>query len=253
MAWLAIVLLAGLVGAPLGEARALAVDPLGASAAPGAAHPLGADHLGRDVLWRLVVGARTLVWPGLGALGVALSLGVPGGLVAGWGAGPAALVADQLIAVISAVPRFVLVLLALSVLGNEPAILAAAAGLCYAPALADELRARVAALRAQGFLTAAEAHGVPLGRLLLGHVLLGGAGDLLRAHALRLSAFVIVLETSLSYLGGFGVQQPDPSWGNLLAFDWGWPVHPVARLAPAVALWGTLVALSALAPTREAA
>lgn len=251
--WLALVVLAAVLGGGWAD-RALAIDAAAIAAPPGNEHPLGVDHLGRDVLWRLVVGARAFVLPGLGALATAFALGLPAGLAAGWLGGGAASVLEQLTASVASLPRFVLVLLAMSVFGDTLAVLALASGVCYAPALADELRARVEVLRADETLLASEAHGVPPLRLLGGHVLLGACADLLVVHAARLLAFVVVLETSLSYLGGFGVPQPDPSWGNMLAFDWGWSVHPVAGLAPAVALWTTLAALSTLsAPSREGA
>lgn len=251
--WLGLVALAAALGGTLAD-HALALDAAAAAAPPGPAHPLGTDHLGRDVLARLVVGARAFVLPGLGALVTAYGLGVPAGLAAGWRGGATALALEQLTASVASLPRFVLVLLAMSVFGDTLAVLAVTSGVCYAPTLADELRARIEGLRADETLLASVAHGVPPLRLLGGHVLLGACADLLVAHAARLLAFVVVLETSLSYLGGFGVRQPAPSWGNMLAFDWGWAVHPVAGLAPVVALWATLAALATLArPSREGA
>lgn len=252
LVWLVLVLSAALLAPALTD-RALAIDSGAIAAPPGAAHLLGTDHLGRDICWRLLVGARAFVGPALLALLLAWGLGVPIGLLSGWSGGPAYHLLGQLTAVVAAVPRFVLALLVLSVFGNEPLVLGMAAGWCWAPALADAIRTRVAGLRHDAFLLAARAHGVPRIRLLNWHVLLGACGDLLVIHALQLLGFVIVLETSLSYLGGFGVQQPLPSWGNMLAFDWGWPVHPLAAAAPAVVLWLTLVALAVLARSKREA
>jgi ABC-type dipeptide/oligopeptide/nickel transport system permease subunit len=99
---------------------------------------------------------------------------------------------------------------------------------------------RLKALRAQDIFLASDAHGVPQWRLLCVHGLLAGCGRLVARHGIRCMGFATVVESTLSYIGGFGVQEPLPSWGNMLAFEWGWSA---AALLPAVAIWMTLMAI----------
>mgnify|MGYP000400668700 FL=1 len=83
-------------------------------------------------------------------------------------------------------------------------------------------------------------------RLLFLHVLVGAAGGLVARHLLRAFAFTVVLESTLSYLGGFGVQEPWPSWGNMLVFEWGRGLG-VAQIAPAAMLLFTVGACASVA------
>ena len=88
------------------------------------------------------------------------------------------------------------------------------------------------------FVTALRAHGVGDGRILLWHVLWVNVRGLLVRQVLNTFGFFLVVETTLSYFGGFGVQEPTPSWGNMLAFEFGIPDgNPAAWLAPAAAIW----------------
>jgi len=223
------------------------VHPALASRGPSLSHLLGTDHLGRDVLCRLWLGVRAFVGPGLIAGAVAGGLSA---LLGGLGAlRPGALRAAvrALLTVVASVPRFALVLLIASIFGDEPAILAAAAGLAYLPALVEDIFARVAELEGADFVEAARAHGVPAFRVVAVHLLWVGCRHLILRHLLQLFAFVVVLEASLSFIGGFGVEEPTPSWGNMIAFElsaregnlWAW-------LAPALciqlAVVGTLLA-----------
>jgi ABC-type dipeptide/oligopeptide/nickel transport system permease subunit len=248
-AWLGIAVLAAVAAtaalSPLTGYDVVAdVDPARALAAPGAAHWLGTDHLGRDVLMRLLVASRAFVFPGLAACACAAALGVPAGAVSGWFGGLPSRAIRYAFTVVSGLPRFVLVLLALSIYGNRPIVLAIAAGCAYAPTLGEAIHERIEGLRGADFLAAHRAHGVPEWRLLLVHVLWGACNRLVARHLLTLFSFFLVLETTLSYLG-FGVQQPWPSWGNMLAFDldyegtgWG------ALLAPAAAIWLVIASIA---------
>ena len=224
--------------APLGGYDVVGdVDPGRAFAPPGADHWLGTDHLGRDVGWRLLLASRAFVGPGLVACLTCALLAVPAGAIAGFVGGPLATGVRGVFTVVAGLPRFVLVLLALSIYGNHPAVLAIAAGCAYAPTLAEAVYERIEGLRHADFLAAHRAHGVGAWRLLTVHLVWGACRRLIARHLLGLFGFLLVLETTLSYLG-FGVAQPTPSWGNMLAFDLdyegsGW----APLLAPAAAIW----------------
>ncbi|TVQ91093.1 MAG: ABC transporter permease [Deltaproteobacteria bacterium] len=247
MPWLGVGLLIGVLGIaaliPLASYDVVAdVDPTRAFAGPGLRHPLGTDHLGRDILWRMLLASRAFVGPGLLACLVCLGFGLPLGAAAGWFSGAVAAVIRYLFTVVQGLPRFILVLLALSIYGNRPSVLAIAAGLAYAPTLGEAIFERIEGLRSSEFIAAHRAHGVSETRLLLVHLLWGACRRLLARHLLALFAFLLILETTLSYLG-FGVEQPHPSWGNMLAFDLdhdgsGW----MPLVAPATAIWLVIAA-----------
>ncbi len=228
------------------------VDPTRAGLPPGGGHWLGTDHMGRDVFWRLVLASRAFVGPGRHAHQQGHGAGEQPGAVAGYlGGGPAGVLRYGF-AVIHAVPRFVLVLLAGAIYGAEPVVLAVAAGVSYAPTLGESVHARIESLRNADFVDAARAHGLSPAAILGRHLLWVNCRRLVGRHLLFAFAFYLLLETTLSFLGGFGVEEPDPSWGNMLAFEFGIPDgNPWAWIAPALAIWmtigGTLLASEALA------
>jgi peptide/nickel transport system permease protein len=229
------------------------VNPMSASESPSFRHLLGTDRLGRDVWMRLLASTKAFVGPGLAACAVAATLGAIPGVVAGVWGGWSGRVVLLPHAVLGALPRFVLILLVAAIIGHDAWVLAAATGVAYAPALADGLRARVEGMRAVGWVDAAVAHGFGWSRLVVGELLVGACRRLLLVHALRLFSFFVVLETTLAFLGHLGVQEPTPSWGNMIAFSLGHGGNPLGWVAPAVALWGTVAALLGLASSIRSA
>lgn len=246
LALLALVVITALLSPLAGYEPGLDVNVGARSLAPSLAHPLGTDHLGRDVLWRLLLACRAFMGPGALACAVAAALAVPAGGLAGFYGGPVGSVLRFGSTVVASVPRFVLVLLVATVYGNSLALLGVAAGVAYAPALLEDVHARVEELRTSEMVLASHAHGVPTWRLLWVHLVIGACGGIILRHLVLLFGFVVVLETTLSYIGGFGVPEPTPSWGNMLVFDWGYDGSVVSRLAPAVALWATVAATTAV-------
>lgn len=222
------------------------VDVRQLSLGPSAHHPLGTDALGRDVGMRLLLGVSAFLEPALVAGALALALALPSGALSGMSRGLLPLLASQLWTALASIPRLVLVLLASAAYGSDPLVMGAAAGLASAPALSQAIATRIAQLRARDYILATRAHGVSRSRTLLYHLLWLGCRGLIGRQLLEILAFVLVLETSLSYLGGFGVAEPRPSWGNMIAFaasrggD-----NPWALLAPGLATWGLLISLIA--------
>ena len=236
------VLLAAVLGPLSGYDVVADADPGRVFAAPSAAHWLGTDHLGRDVAWRLVIATGPLVGPGLLACGVGAALAIPLGTASGVLGGPVATAIRFAFTVVEGLPHFVLVLLVLAIYGHDGLILALVAGVAYAPTLGEAIHERLEGLRQADFILANRAHGVPETQLVLVHLLWGACRRLIARHLLGLFAFFLVLETTLSYLE-FGVQQPWPSWGNMLAFDLDYAdATPAALLAPALAIWLVLAA-----------
>ncbi len=221
------------------------VAPGRAGLGPTSAHWLGTDHLGRDVFWRAVTASEAFVGPGLLACLVAAGIGLPVGGAAGWLGGAAASMLRYLSSVIAALPRFVLVLLVCAIYGDRPVVLALATGLSYAPMLGEAIFTRITAMRGEGFVRAALAHGLTPGRILLHELLWVNCRQLIIRHLLYLFGYFLVLETTLSYIGGFGVEEPQPSWGNMLAFEFGISNgNALAWLVPAGAIWLTVVGIA---------
>ena len=214
------------------------VHPELASLGPGADRWLGTDPLGRDVAWRLVFATRAFVLPGALAALTAALLGVPMGALAAWLGGPAASALRLVLGSVAAIPRFALLLVICSIYGDYPGVLGLACGLAAAPALAEAVYSRVGALVRAELVIALRAHGLSNAVILGRHLLWLNCRVLVGRGLLEVFAFTIASEATLSYIGGYGVSEPNPSWGNMLAFEFG--IHdgnPLAVLAPAAALW----------------
>lgn len=227
--------LAPLGGYPVGAD----VDTTARDLAPSAEHWLGTDHLGRDVFWRWVLASRAFVGPGLAAVALALGIGVPLGAWAAFVGGVVSDVVRFALGSIASLPTLVFVLLFCTIYGAGTWQLATSAGIAAAPAIAQTVYDRVDVLKRDEFVLAAEAHGVPRLRLLLAHLVGAGCGPAIVRQGLAAFGQFVVLECTLSYLGGFGVPEPQPSWGNMLVFDWGRTLG-FSVVAPALAIWITV-------------
>ncbi|HNH48067.1 MAG TPA: ATP-binding cassette domain-containing protein, partial [Myxococcota bacterium] len=217
----------------------IAVDVEAISEGPGAVHWLGTDHLGRDVLHRLLLGSRSFFLPGLGAAVGAVSLGTASGALAGFFGGKVAELLRYLHTVLSSVPSFVLALLVVTIFstrGQPLPVLAAACILSEAPRVGEAVWAFVDTLRRQEFVLALQAHGIGRFRILLYHVLWVNGRFLLLRHFLSVFGTFLVLEVSLSYLELSGT--PPNSWGNMIAFELGQSQgNLLAWMAPALLVW----------------
>jgi len=215
-----------------------AVPPVGLNSAavdlipmqgPGASHLLGTDQLGRDLLLRMVVSVEAFFAPGLFAAMVALLLSVPAGSLLGFRPGSALASGVRFgLTTLAAWPRLVLVVVGVAIftaMASDPAawegqrlfVLGGLVGLSFVPDLAGALAERTRSLREEQFIEACRAHGIAERDILLRHILWVNCRHLLlRQVCLVFGAFILV-ETSLSYLGDYGVPPPRPSWGNILA------------------------------------
>jgi peptide/nickel transport system permease protein len=212
---------------------------------PNGAHLLGHDALGRDVLSRLLYGARVSFIVGMATLSISLLAGVTLGAAAGWAGGWLDEALVRVIDVFLAFPGLLLAIALAAVLGPSLANVVLALSLLGWPAYARLARAEVAALRRQEFVHAAAALGARPLRIVVTHLLPLALPTLL-VQATFGVAGAIVAEASLSFLG-LGVAPPTPSWGSMIAEGRTFLlVAPHVTLFPGLALAVTVLALQLL-------
>lgn len=213
-----------------------------ANRAPSVDHPFGTDQLSRDVLSRVVNGARISLAVAALAVGLSVSLGAGIGLVAGYWGGAVDALLMRLVDGALAVPRLLLLLLVLSVPERVPLVaLVLLIGTTGWFATSRIVRAEVLRLRGEAFVCAAEALGASRRRVIFRHLLVNSTGPLLVAATLGVGD-VILLEAGLSFLG-LGVQPPTPSWGGMIL-----DARPVLEAAPWVGIFpGVAITLTVLA------
>ena len=182
--------------------------------APTGAHPLGTDHFGRDLLSRVLMGARSTLYVGFTAVGIALTVGTALGALAGYLGGFLDEAIMRVVDVAYAFPAILMALLLAAVF--QPGTLTAmtAIGIATVPIFARIVRASVLALREREFVEAGRALGMGSGRILLRHVLPNAVGPLIVQASLSL-AVAVLAEAALSFLG-LGTPPDVPSWGNML-------------------------------------
>ena len=188
--------------------------PPGARAGP-LHFPLGSDDLGRDVLSRLVHGARISLAMGLAAVVLSVSLGVTSGLLAGYFGGPLERGIMRLADVQMAFPFILLAIVVVGVLGPSPGKVVLVIGVGGWVHFARVVRSEVLSLRERAFVEGARATGAGDARIL-GRHLLPNVAPTVAVLAATTLAYAIVAESSLSFLG-VGIPPSIPSWGAMLA------------------------------------
>jgi peptide/nickel transport system permease protein len=182
--------------------------------APSAAHWFGTDEIGRDVLSRVVWGARASLLAGLVSVCISLACGVPIGLIAGYvGRGTDALI-SRITDAMLACPFLILAIALAAFLGPSLTNAMIAIGISATPIFIRLTRAQVLAVKVEDYVEAARAVGNPHWRIALRHVLPNAVPPLIVQATLAIAAAVIA-EASLSFLG-LGQQPPAPSWGSML-------------------------------------
>ena len=182
--------------------------------APDAAHWFGTDEIGRDVLSRVVWGARASLLAGVVSVCISLSLGVPIGLLAGYvGRGVDALISRMTDAML-ACPFLILAIALAAFLGPSLTNAMIAIGISATPVFIRLTRAQVLAVKVEDYVEAARAVGNSHLRIALRHILPNVTAPLIVQVTLAIAAAVIA-EASLSFLG-LGQQPPAPSWGSML-------------------------------------
>ena len=181
---------------------------------PSAAHLLGTDHLGRDILARLAYGARYSLLIGFAAVSVGLLIGVPLGTLCGFYGGWLDLVMQRVIDVFLSLPGFLLALSLVAVLGVGINNVILAVGLGVVPAFVRLTRASTLSIRSRAYVDAARAAGASGPVIILRHILPNAMAPIVIQATLGIGA-TILTAAGLGFLG-LGVQQPTPEWGAML-------------------------------------
>jgi len=181
---------------------------------PSAAHLLGTDTLGRDVLSRIIYGARISLLVGFVAVGIATLIGLVVGALAGYYGGLVEAALMRLVDLMLCFPVFFLILAVIAVLGPSIWNIMVVIGVTGWMGVARLVRAEFLSLREREFVAAARALGASDARIILRHLLPNSLTPVMVSATLGIAGAIIV-ESSLSFLG-LGVQPPTPSWGNIL-------------------------------------
>jgi peptide/nickel transport system permease protein len=214
-------------------------------AAPSGAHWFGTDELGRDVLSRVLHGARVSLAVGLLAGLIAGGIGIVVGGIAGYAGGLADNVLMRLTDAMLSVPRLLFLMILGAVLAPPVPLLVLLVGAVGWMETARVARAEILSLRAREFVLAARAAGAGVARLLTRHLLRNAAGPLLVAVTLAIGRSIL-LESALSFFG-VGVQPPAASWGNMLyQAQTTMSTEPWLALFPGLFIFATVLSVNTL-------
>lgn len=214
-------------------------------AAPSRAHLFGTDELGRDILSRVIYGARVSLQVGILSVAISLGAGVILGLIAGYVAGWTDDIIMRVMDALLAFPALILALGITASLGPSLTNTMIAIGVVGMPAYARLVRGQVLSIREWEFALAARAVGARHLRIMLRHILPNVMAVIIVQSSLRM-ATAILTESALSFLG-LGVQPPTPSWGSMLSAGRGYlEMAPWMAIAPGAAIFFTIMGINFL-------
>ena len=198
--------------------------------APSAAHWFGTDEIGRDVLSRVVWGARASLLAGLVSVSISLAIGVPIGMLAGYAGGWIDMLIARIVDAMLACPFLILAIALAAFLGPSLTNAMIAIGIAATPVFVRLTRGQVMAVKVEDYVMAARAVGNSDVRIVLRHIFPNIVAPLIVQGTLAIAA-AIIAEASLSFLG-LGQQPPAPSWGSMLN-----TAKNYVENAPWMALW----------------
>lgn len=193
-----------------------AIDMKNKLSGPAAGHWLGTDEYGRDLWARIVYGARASMSVGFGSAALAMLIGVPLGLIAGFYGGILDSIIMRIMDAFYSFPSIMLAMLLMTIFDASPLTLILTIAIVSFPAYGRIVRSSVLSIKEREFIEAARAFGARSGYLLFRAVLPNCASGIIVQFSL-FTASAILVEASLSFLG-LGIQPPDPAWGSMLSY-----------------------------------
>jgi peptide/nickel transport system permease protein len=181
---------------------------------PTAENVLGTDRLGRDILSRILWGARLSLIVGIGVVAISALFGTVIGLLSGYFRGALADLLMRLMDILLAFPPLILAMVMVTVLGSSVQTVVAAISIGVIPRFARVARGTILAIRERDYVLATRALGASTRRIMVGHVLLNAVDPLIVLCTLLVPA-AILTEAMLSFLG-LGITEPTPTWGNMI-------------------------------------
>ncbi|WP_336813372.1 ABC transporter permease [Bosea sp. MMO-172] len=213
--------------------------------APSAAHWLGTDEAGRDMLSRIIWGARASLMAGLTSVGIAMAIGVPLGLAAGFLGGFVDGFISRFTDAMLACPFLILAIALAAFLGPSLTNAMLAIGITATPFFIRLTRGQVLSIKGEDYVEAARAMGNPQWRVAARHILPNILPQLMVQATLTI-AMAIIAEASMSFLG-LGLQPPAPSWGSMLNSAQRFLSNaPWMALWPGIAIFATVLSFNLL-------
>lgn len=182
--------------------------------APSAAHPFGTDEIGRDILSRMIWGARASLMAGVVSVGIAILIGVPLGILAGYFGGWTDAIISRCTEALLAIPFLILAIALAAFLGPSLTNAMIAIGIAAAPVFIRLTRGQAINVAAEDYVESAHAIGLPTPLILTRYIFPNVLPPVLVQATLTIAS-AIIAEASLSFLG-LGQQPPAPSWGAML-------------------------------------
>jgi peptide/nickel transport system permease protein len=191
------------------------IDSSSALQPPSLQHPLGTDHLGRDILSRILYGGQVSLRIGLISVGISLTFGMILGLVAGYYGRTVDMIVMRLIDVLLAFPNILLALAVIAILGPGLTNVMIAVGISYIPHYTRVVRSSVLSIKTATYVEAARVAGCSDWRVIVLHILPNAVSSVIVVGTLGVATAILVA-AALSFLG-LGVQPPTPEWGSMVS------------------------------------
>jgi len=177
----------------------------------------GTDFRGREIGMRLVKSVEAVFKPGLVASFIAVVFGGLAGAIAGYFGGPIRLIVSYVNDTLASLPRLVFLVLFCTIFKPDIMKIGVITGILTIPTVARLVQRRVESLAADDYILAHIAHGFSRVKILLYHILWLQCRPIMVRQASYVFGYIIFIEAALAYLGDYGVQEPSPSWGNMIA------------------------------------
>lgn len=225
-------------------------DPIEMSAAlklnaPSAAHWFGTDNMGRDVLSRILYGARVSILVGLISVSIGAVCGFVLGIIAGYFGGKLDNFIMRCMDVLFAFPSILLALVIVSVMGPDLGNTMIAIGIVFIPIFTRTVRASVITVKGMDYVSNARSVGIKTSGIIIKHIIPNTLSPFLVQVTLSLSS-AILTESTLSFLG-LGIQPPDPSWGSMLSDSRAYmELAPWTAIFPAIFIILTILSFNIL-------